>query len=107
MFRSSDLSLQQVAAAISRLSLEDVTSLRQSVIEVGIPVSCSMLTRQPDREEYVVHLETELRLMSSAFHNLSLRLQMSNITLLRRADVPKSWLGRQRKAVEGPVGLTR
>lgn len=52
-------------------------------------------------------LERELKLMASAYHDLAGRLQMNNVVLQRRAEAPKSWLGRQRKAVEGVGGLVR
>ena len=45
--------------------------------------------------------------MASAYHDLAGRLQMTNATLQRRAEAPKSWLGRQRLAVEVPTGMTR
>ncbi|KAL8712841.1 MAG: hypothetical protein Q9220_003049 [cf. Caloplaca sp. 1 TL-2023] len=49
----------------------------------------------------IENLERELRLMASAYHDLSGRLQYSNVTLSRRSEEPKSWLGRQRRVVEG------
>ena len=56
---------------------------------------------------YTQNLERELKLMASAYHDLAGRLQMDNVVLQRRAEAPKSWLGRQRKAVEGVSGLRR
>ena len=56
---------------------------------------------------HVQNLERELKLMASAYHDLAGRLQMNNVTLQRRAEAPRSWLGRQRKALEGPTGLSR
>ena len=44
-------------------------------------------------------LKRENRLMATAFHDLSSRLQMSNVTLQRRSE-PKSFLNRQRYAVD-------
>ena len=43
-------------------------------------------------------LERENRLMATAFHDLSSRLQMSNITLQRRTEA-KGFLNKQRFAV--------
>ena len=43
-------------------------------------------------------LERENKLMATAFHDLSSRLQMSNVTLARRIDA-KGFLNRQRYAV--------
>lgn len=56
---------------------------------------------------YTQNLERELKLIASAYHDLAGRLQMNNVVLQRRAEAPKSWLGRQRKAMEGVGGLVR
>ena len=56
---------------------------------------------------YTQNLERELKLMASAYHDLAGRLQMNNVILQRRVEAPKSWLGRQRKAMEGVGGLVR
>ena len=56
---------------------------------------------------YTQNLERELKLVVSAYHDLAGRLQMNNVVLQRRAEAPKSWLGRQRKAMEGVGGLVR
>ncbi|KAI4208943.1 MAG: hypothetical protein LQ351_008079 [Letrouitia transgressa] len=51
-----------------------------------------------------VTLKRELKLMSSAFHDLGSRIQLSNVVLQRKSETPASWLGRQRRLVEGPLG---
>ncbi|KAL9039788.1 MAG: hypothetical protein Q9214_004732, partial [Letrouitia sp. 1 TL-2023] len=51
-----------------------------------------------------VNLKRELKLMSSAFHDLGSRIQLSNIVLQRKSEASASWLGRQRRLVEGPLG---
>ncbi len=56
---------------------------------------------------YIQNLEPELKLIGSAYHDLAGRLQMNNVVLQRRAEAPRSWLGRQRRAIEGPTGLSR
>lgn len=56
---------------------------------------------------YTQNLERELKLIESAYHDLAGRLQMNNVVLQRRAEAPKSWLGKQRKAMEGVGGLVR
>ena len=56
---------------------------------------------------YIQNLERELKLIASAYYDLGSRMQMNNVTLQRRAEAPKSWLGRQRKAMEGVGGLVR
>ncbi|KAK0508333.1 hypothetical protein JMJ35_009417 [Cladonia borealis] len=61
----------------------------------------------PKEREYTQNLERELKLIASAYHDLAGRLQMNNVVLQRRAEAPKSWLGRQRKVMEGVGGLVR
>lgn len=61
----------------------------------------------PAERSYTQNLERELKLIASAYHDLASRLQMNNVTLQRRAEAPKSWLGRQRKVMEGVGGLVR
>ena len=66
-----------------------------------------MQTTSTEERDYTQNLERELKLMASAYHDLAGRLQMNNVVLQRRAEAPKSWLGRQRKAMEGVGGLVR
>lgn len=61
----------------------------------------------PAQRSYIQNLEREIKLIASAYHDLASRMQMNNVTLQRRAEAPKSWLGRQRKAMEGVGGLVR
>ena len=61
----------------------------------------------PEDKAYVQNLERELKLMASAYHDLAGRLQMNSVILQRRPEAPKSWLGRQRKAMETVKGLAR
>ncbi|KAF2205399.1 hypothetical protein GQ43DRAFT_15293 [Delitschia confertaspora ATCC 74209] len=46
------------------------------------------------------NLRRELRLMTTAWYDMTCRLQ-SNTVVLQRRDSPKSWLGRQRAVVGG------
>lgn len=64
-------------------------------------------TPSPEERSYIQNLERENKLMASAYYDLTSRLQMNNVILQRRAEVPKSWLGRQRKAMEAVGGLVR
>ncbi|KAL2052759.1 hypothetical protein ABVK25_006999 [Lepraria finkii] len=64
-------------------------------------------TPSPEERSYIQNLERENKLMASAYYDLASRLQMNNVILQRRAEVPKSWLGRQRKAMEAVGGLVR
>ena len=70
-----------------------------SILSQDIPTSAE--------RSYTQNLERELKLVASAYHDLAGRLQLNNVVLQRRAEAPKSWLGRQRKAIEGVGGLVR
>ncbi|KAI4153989.1 MAG: hypothetical protein L6R39_001466 [Caloplaca ligustica] len=47
------------------------------------------------------NLKREQRLMASAFHDQASRLQVTTVTLQRQSEQPASWLGKQRRIVEG------
>lgn len=44
--------------------------------------------------------------MSSAWYDLTSRLQSNHVVLQRRNDVPKSWLNKQRQLVNGTPSLS-
>ncbi|KAL8773974.1 MAG: hypothetical protein Q9209_001404 [Squamulea sp. 1 TL-2023] len=64
----------------------------------------STQTELQSLHEENTNLKRELRLMSSAFHGLAARHQYSGITVQRKAEAPSSWLGKQRRIVEGNLG---
>ena len=47
-------------------------------------------------------IERELRLMSSAWANLTKRIQSDAVVVQRRRQTPSSFLNRQRKILRGP-----
>jgi hypothetical protein len=51
----------------------------------------------------ITNLERENKLVASAWYDITSRLQSNTVILSRRAEPPRSWLGRQRAAV-GQVG---
>ncbi|KAL8994541.1 MAG: hypothetical protein Q9169_005524 [Polycauliona sp. 2 TL-2023] len=51
------------------------------------------------------NLKRELQLISSAFHDLASRHQYSGMTVQRKSETPSSWLGKQRRVVEGNLGV--
>lgn len=51
----------------------------------------------------IENLKRENKLMASAFHDLSSRLQMNSVVLQRREEAPRSWLNKQRKLVDQPA----
>jgi protein HOOK3 len=53
--------------------------------------------------ENMLNLKRENNLITSAWYDLTCRLQSNTVLLARRQEQPKSWLGRQRIAVhQGP-----
>jgi len=53
----------------------------------------------------VQNLRRELSLMTTAWYDITHRLQSNTVVLQRRTEAPKSWIGRQRAAVGGNGGL--
>ncbi|KAI8630696.1 hypothetical protein F5Y19DRAFT_483338 [Xylariaceae sp. FL1651] len=50
-------------------------------------------------DQIIKNLQRENAMIATAWYDLSSRLQSNHVTLQRRNDVPKSWLGRQRQMV--------
>lgn len=49
----------------------------------------------------LANLQRENRLITTAWYDLTTRLQSNTVVLQRRSEPPKGWLGRQRIAVKG------
>jgi protein HOOK3 len=60
-----------------------------------------MNLQQAAQEQIIKNLERENALISSAWYDLTSRLQSNHVVLQRRHDVPKSWLNKQRQMVNG------
>lgn len=56
---------------------------------------------QAAQDAIIKNLEKENALISSAWYDLTSRLQSNHVVLQRRHDVPKSWLNKQRQMVNG------
>ena len=54
-------------------------------------------------QQELVNLRRENKLITSAWYDMTCRLQSNTVMLQRRSEAPKSWLGRQR-AVVGSAG---
>ncbi|MCJ1428302.1 hypothetical protein MMC29_006211 [Sticta canariensis] len=55
-------------------------------------------------QQFVIdNLKRENKLIASMYHELAGRIQMDNVVLQRRGEVPKSWINKQRKLVDHPV----
>jgi seryl-tRNA(Sec) selenium transferase len=77
-----------------------------------VTASATDLSQQlPDKalRAELLQLQRENKLMTSAWYDLTCRLQSNTVLLARRAEGGKSWLGRMRTAVNnrsGPAGTT-
>ena len=127
LVKDDEARLEQTTAASTQASVEDINKEIAMKVSHRVTLKRSpMFTlsawkksrfadhRIPSQDvptsaerSYTQNLERELKLIASAYHDLAGRLQMNNVVLQRRAEAPKSWLGKQRKAMEGVGGLVR
>ncbi|KAF2993178.1 hypothetical protein E8E13_001095 [Curvularia kusanoi] len=114
----------------SSLDSENVASLslawrRRSIIDSGIDLqeqkdanntlreqlaSAKKETAKKSSDELqqeVENLRRENKLITSAWYDMTMRLQSNTVVLQRRSEAPKSWLGKQRLAVGGSSSLGR
>lgn len=59
---------------------------------------------QKSKDPTLLSLQRENALMTTAWYDLTSRLQSNHVILQRRQDAPRSWLGRQRGIVVGGSG---
>jgi protein HOOK3 len=62
---------------------------------------------QVELQQEVENLRRENKLITSAWYDMTMRLQSNTVVLQRRSEAPKSWLGKQRLAVGGSSSLVR
>jgi protein HOOK3 len=62
---------------------------------------------QAELQQEVENLRRENQLITSAWYDMTSRLQSNTVILQRRSEAPKSWLGKQRVAVGGAGGTVR
>ncbi|OLL23897.1 Protein Hook 2 [Neolecta irregularis DAH-3] len=91
VMKEKDLIIKNTTHATSAES--QITQLKVSLF----PVS---LTIKQSHEETVAGLRRELQLMSSAWYNLSNRMQRDNVVIKRSAASPTSWLSNQRQNLD-------
>lgn len=73
------------------------------------PASFVTDTPAPPQAEYdkkVKTLELENALITTAWYDITSRLQSNHVVLQRRQDAPKSWLNKQRQMVNGMPPLS-
>jgi protein HOOK3 len=62
-------------------------------------------TAQVELQQEVENLRRENALITSAWYDMTTRLQSNTVILQRRSEAPKGWLGKQRAAVGGGAGV--
>jgi protein HOOK3 len=61
---------------------------------------------QAELQQEVENLKRENKLITSAWYDMTTRLQ-SNTVILQRKEAPRSWLGKQRNLLGNGAGLGR
>ncbi|KAF2118931.1 hypothetical protein BDV96DRAFT_568735 [Lophiotrema nucula] len=61
----------------------------------------------PELLQEVENLRRENKLITSAWYDITTRLQSNTVILQRKSEAPKSWLGKQRVAVGGAAAALR
>lgn len=62
---------------------------------------------QVELQQELENLRRENQLITSAWYDMTTRLQSNTVILQRRSEAPKSWLGKQRAAVGGAGIMVR
>ncbi|GAM83706.1 hypothetical protein ANO11243_016950 [Dothideomycetidae sp. 11243] len=98
--KDEELALLRSELASSRA---EIAALQEAQSKAGTSAAeQQQQPSQPVSDEHtraLVQLKRENALMSTAWFDLSARLQRENVILGRRRESPKSWLGKQRAAV--------
>lgn len=90
---------------------EQIASTKKETAEKGsvgpLIVRSSSITdtSQVELQQEVENLRRENKLITSAWYDMTMRLQSNTVILQRRSEAPKSWLGKQRLAVGGSSSL--
>ncbi|KAJ4402479.1 hypothetical protein N0V91_007193 [Didymella pomorum] len=92
----SGIDLQEQMAANNTLQ-EQLASAKKETAEKG----------SVELQQEVENLRRENKLITSAWYDMTMRLQSNTVVLQRRSEAPKSWLGKQRVAVGGSSSLGR
>jgi protein HOOK3 len=62
---------------------------------------------QAELQQEVENLRRENQLITSAWYDMTSRLQSNTVILQRKSEAPKSWLGKQRVVVGGAGSTVR
>jgi len=94
---------READAAARQKAEQQLTDHESTIAELRSQIEAA--SKQPQAKETpsqdMAALQRENRLMATAWHDLSSRLQNSGVSLGRRRQEPKSWIGKQR-ALVGP-----
>jgi protein HOOK3 len=61
---------------------------------------------QAATEQIIKNLQRENAMITTAWYDLTSRLQSNHVVLQRRHDAPRSWLNKQRQMVNGESSFT-
>ncbi len=60
-----------------------------------------LTSQQTALEQIIKNLQRENAMITTAWYDLTSRLQSNHVVLQRRHDAPRSWLNKQRQMVNG------
>ncbi len=66
-----------------------------------VDLSTNVNIVQASTDQIIQNLQRENAMITTAWYDLTSRLQSNHVVLQRRHDVPKSWLNKQRQMVNG------
>ena len=87
----------------AKVSTPDVSSTTCAVYLEVLYANIDSILKTMSMQLLIDNLKRENKLVASMYHDLAGRLQMDNVVLQRRGEVPKSWINRQRKLVDHPM----
>lgn len=87
----------------AKVSTPDVSSTTCAVYLEVLYANTYSIFKIMSMQLLIDNLKRENKLVASMYHDLAGRLQMDNVVLQRRGEVPKSWINRQRKLVDHPM----
>ena len=71
-----------------------------------IPTRTTLTCPQAATEQIIKNLQRENAMITTAWYDLTSRLQSNHVVLQRRHDAPRSWLNKQRQMVNGELTLS-
>ncbi|KAK3672919.1 hypothetical protein LTR78_007272 [Recurvomyces mirabilis] len=103
--REQDEEAQRKLAEQASRYESTIAELRQEVEAAAAAAKSQPQKDTPARD--LAALQKENRLMTSAWYDLSNRIQQQGVSVGRRRYEPKSWIGKQRQLVGPSVGLNQ